>query len=79
MILSKTFDNENLVYKVLRPLTKEWHLKVTLIKESLKMGMLTIQELYGNLEKHELKLKRYKRNEYNKRKKTLALKAVRSF
>ena len=26
------------------------------------MGMLTIQEYYGNLEEHKLELKRYKRN-----------------
>ena len=43
------------------------------------MGMPTIQELYGNLEEHELELKRYKKNGDDKRKKTLALKASNSF
>ena len=43
------------------------------------MGMPTIQELYGNLEEHELKLKRYKKNGDDKRKKTLTLKASNSF
>ena len=42
-------------------LTKEWLPKVTAIKESLKMGMPTIQELYGNLEEYELELKRYRK------------------
>ena len=41
--------------------------------------MPTIQELYGNLEEHELELKRYKRNGDDKRKKSLALKAFNSF
>ena len=41
--------------------------------------MSTIQELYGNLEQHKLKLKRYKRNGDNKRKKYLTLKASNSF
>ena len=43
------------------------------------MGMTTIQELYGNLEKHELQNKRYKRIGDDKRKKTLTLKASSPF
>ena len=43
------------------------------------MGIPTIQELYGNLEEHELELKRYKRNGDDKRKKTLTFKASSSF
>ena len=62
MLLGRTFNNADLVYKVLRSLTKEWQLIVIEIKESLKMGIPTIQELYGNFEEHELELKRYKRN-----------------
>ena len=68
-----------MVHKVLKSLTKEWQPKVTAIKESLKLGMPIIQELYGNLKEHELELKRYKRNGEDKRKKTLALKASSSF
>ena len=37
--------------------------------------MPVIQEIFGNLEKHELELKRYKNNEDDKKKRTLALKA----
>ena len=49
MLLSRTFDNVDLVHKVLRSLTKEWQPKVTTIKESLEIRMSTIQKLYGNL------------------------------
>ena len=43
------------------------------------MGMPTIQEIYGNLEKHKLELKRYKRNGDKKKKRSLALKTSSSF
>ena len=54
MLLGRTFDNANLVHKILRSLTEEWQPKVTVIKESLKMGMPIIQGLYKNLEEYEL-------------------------
>ena len=63
ILLGKTFDNVNLVHKVLRSLIEEWQPKVIDIKESLKIGMAIIQELYGNLKELELELKRYKRME----------------
>ena len=75
MLLGRSFDNANLVHKMLKSLTKEWQHKIIVIKESLKIGMLTIQELYRNLEEYELKLKWYKRNRDDKKKKFLALKA----
>ena len=65
MLLGRTFDNANLVHMVLKSLIKDWQPKVTAIKESLKMGMPTIQELYGNLEEHELEFKRFKKNDLN--------------
>ena len=74
MLFGKQFDNADLVHKVLRSLTKEWYLK-----ESLKMGMLTIQELYGNLEEHELELNWYRKNGDENKKKSLTLKASNSF
>ena len=43
------------------------------------MGMPTIQELYDNLEKHELELKRHKWNGDDKKKKSLIPKASSSF
>ena len=42
MLLGRSFDNANLVQKVLRSLTEEWQPKVTTIKESLNIGILTI-------------------------------------
>ena len=74
-ILGKKFDNADLVHKVLRSLTIEWQPKITAIKESMKIGMPTLQELFGNLEDHELELKRYSKNDEEKRRKSLALKA----
>ena len=41
------------------------------------MGMPTIQ--YGNLEEHDLKFDRYRKDDDVKKKKTLALKALNSF
>ena len=79
MLVNRTFGYEDLVHKVLRSLIEDWQPKVTQIKESLKMGMLTIQELYGNLKEHKLELKRYKKNGDDEKKKTLALKASNSF
>ena len=75
MLFGRSFDNVDLVHKMLRSLTKMWQPKVTTNKESFKMGISIIQELYGNLEKHELKLKRCKRNGDEKKKRSLALKA----
>ena len=59
--------------KFLRSLTKEWQPKVTTIKKSLKMPIPTIQELYGNLDKHKVKLERYKKNDDDKKKKFLVM------
>ena len=41
--------------------------------------MLIIQELYGNLEEHELELEMYKKNGDEYKKKSLALKAINLF
>ena len=43
------------------------------------MGMPTIQELYRNLKEYELELKRYKKIDDEKKKKTFTLKASNSF
>ena len=79
MLLGRTFDNADLVHKVLRALIEEWQPKVIEINEYWKIGMPTIQELYRNLEEHKLELKRYKRNGDDKKEKTLSLKAFNSF
>ena len=79
MLLGRTFDNEDLVHMVLRSLIEDWQPKVIAIKESLNMGIPTIQELYGNLKGHELKLKRYKKIYHDKKKETFALKVSNPF
>ena len=42
MLLGRSFDNADLVHKILRSLVKEWQPKDIAIKESLKMGIQTI-------------------------------------
>ena len=49
------------------------------IEESMKMGILTLQELFGNLEEHEMKLKRLSKNNDDKRKENLAPKVTTIF
>ena len=72
LLLGRTFDNADLMHKNFRSLIKEWQPKITTIKESLKMEMPIIQELYENLEEHELELKRYKKIGDEKKKRPLA-------
>ena len=40
------------------------------------MGMPTLQELFSNLEDHEMEIKRYSKNNEERRRKGLALKAT---
>ena len=40
------------------------------------MGMTTLQELFGNLEDHEMELKIYSKNDEEKRRRGLTLKAT---
>ena len=75
-ILGRRFENADLIHKVLRSLTIDWQPKITAIKESLKMGMPSLQELFGNLEEHEMELKRFSKNDEDRRKRSLALKAT---
>ena len=77
-ILGKKIENANLIHKVLRSLTIEWQPKIIAIKASLKIGMPSLQELFGNLEKHEMELKRFSKND-NDRKKSLPLKPIANF
>ena len=41
--------------------------------------MPSLQELFGNLKEHKMELKRLSRNDYDRNKKSLALKATVSF
>ena len=75
-ILGRKFDNADLVHKVLHSLTIEWQPKIITIKESMKMGVPSLQELFGNLEDHEMELKRYSKNNEEKKRISLALKAT---
>ena len=79
MTLGNTFDNVDLVHRILRSMIKEKQPKVISIKESLEMGVPTIQYLYENQEEHKLDLKRYEKNINENKKNSLALKAINLF
>ena len=64
--LDKEYSNSDLVRKVLRSLTPMWHTKVTVIEDSKKLLIISLDELIGSLMKYELNLKR---NEDDRKKK----------
>jgi len=52
--LGKSFTTEELVRKILRFLPRSWEAKVTAIQE-VKDKAITLDELVGNLQTHELR------------------------
>ena len=76
--LGKTFQNEDLINKVLRCLNRDWQPKVTAITESRDLASMSLATLFGKLQEHELELSRLQQNEDhdNKRKKNIALKTT---
>ena len=74
--LGKTFQNEDLVNKVLRCLNREWQPKVTAITESQDLSSMSLATLFGKLQEHEMELLRLNQHEEtDKKKKGIALKA----
>ena len=77
--LGKNFQNEDLINKVLRCLSREWQPKVTAITESRDLSNMTLATLFGKLQEHEMELLRLNQHEENdKKKKGIALKASSS-
>ena len=77
--LGKEFQNEDLINKVLRCLSREWQPKVTAISESRDLSNMSLATLFGKLQEHEMELLRLHQNEENdKKKKGIALKASSS-
>ena len=72
--LGKSYDNTDLVRKVLRSLPRTWEAKVTTIQEAKDMNTLPLEELLGSLMTHELQVKQHVNDEESKKKKTMALK-----
>ncbi|RZC25285.1 hypothetical protein D0Y65_004113 [Glycine soja] len=77
--LGRTFQNEDLINKVLRCLSREWQPKVTTITESRDLSIMSLATLFGKLQEHEMELQRLNQHEENdKKKKGVALKASSS-
>nr|KYP43263.1 hypothetical protein KK1_035291 [Cajanus cajan] len=77
--LGKMFPKKDLINKVLRCLSREWQLKVTIIAESKDLTIMSHASLFGKLQEHEMELMRLSQNEdRNKKKKSIALKASSS-
>ena len=75
--LGKSFQNEDLINKVLRCLNRNWQPKVTAIAESRDLATMSLATLFGKLQEHELELSRLQQHEENdKKKKSIALKAT---
>ena len=61
--LGKTFEDDELNVKILNCLSKEWEAKVTTIKESKDLAILSMEALFGKLlaYEHELNYKTLER------------------
>jgi hypothetical protein len=74
--LGKSFNNEDLINKILRCLSRSWLPKVTAICESKDLSFMSLATLFGKLQEHELELNRLVESEEGEKKKNgLALKA----
>ncbi|XP_061347377.1 uncharacterized protein LOC133292880 [Gastrolobium bilobum] len=68
-------DDELLVNKILRCLTKEWDAKASAIYEAKDLSTMSIATLFGKLQEYELELNRRAKRELNKKNsKSIALK-----
>ena len=56
--LGKSFQNEDLINKILRCLSRDWQPKVTAITESRDLTSMSLATLFGKLQEHELELNR---------------------
>lgn len=73
--LGKTFLVEYLINKILRCISRSWKPKVTMICEFEDFYYMDLATLFGNLQEHEIYVKRLVENEEgNNKKKSLALK-----
>ncbi|XP_061370708.1 uncharacterized protein LOC133313360 [Gastrolobium bilobum] len=77
--LEASYNNFQMVTKVLRSLNRDWQPKVTAICESKDLKNMSIATLFGKLQEHELELARLTLKEQAKKKsKGLALQATSS-
>ncbi|VFQ60094.1 unnamed protein product [Cuscuta campestris] len=73
--LKKSYSNKDLVRKILRSLTPEWHSKADAIYESIGVSNVTIDGLRGNLKTYESTILNPSLDE--QKKKEIALKATK--
>ena len=73
--LGETILEPKIVRKVLKPLPKRFHAKITMIKESKDIDKIPLTELVGNLQTYELGLTRIRKSSKSK---SMALKAKSS-
>ena len=64
-----------MVRKILRSLSKAWHLKVTAIKKAKDLNVLSLNALIGSLNTHEIELNEASK-ETNRRGKFIALEST---
>jgi len=67
--LSKTISNQDCTNKILRCMIKEWQPKVTAIKESQNLNVLSMITFFGKLKEHEHEINRFKSSEDDSKKK----------
>ena len=77
LVLGKTFERDELNAKVLKSINRTWHPKSKTIFQSKGLTTMTIATLFSKL-KYELELGRLKDEEFEKKKKGLALKTSTS-
>ncbi|XP_061349651.1 uncharacterized protein LOC133294903 [Gastrolobium bilobum] len=77
--LGASYNNLQMVTKVLRSLNRDWQPKVTAICESKDLKSMSIATLFGKLQEHELELARLTlKEEAKKKSKGLAMQATSS-
>ena len=61
-------NESDLIYKVLRCLSRKWQPKVTAISESRDLSNMSLAILFGKLQEHEMELVRLNQHEENDKK-----------
>jgi len=69
--LGKDISNQDYTNKILRCMAREWKPKVTAIKESQNLNVLSMITLFGKLKEHEHEIIRLKSNEDDSKKKEI--------
>ncbi|RVW73348.1 hypothetical protein CK203_057733 [Vitis vinifera] len=74
--LGNTYKESKKVMKILRSLSSKWHTKVTTIQEAKDLTKLPLENLIGSLMTYEINLPKKQQEGENKKKKSIAFKAI---